>query len=442
MEEFEENKVDNSSIELEDVIDSVDYYFTPKTQSDLNKIIVVTPDMVKKAIVASTSEFVIYEDETLEQCTKRYIEMALLKITKDEFLKEEKGIDSEDFIAAFEEGDIDGYMALTLEAAAKKLEAELGELKGNANATLELKKLEMKLNDVKDELEASMEERPEEEQELSEEENKELEAETEVQERNETEEQEQEVDEEPTAEEPIVEEKPKKLDIKDAIKKDSKETDKYKMLPNSNQQAIVVEAKEGIDQDTFLHYANEYSKINKNVVIKLEGVYLNVSEFPTVAAMLKKVEEVKLEKTKNEKAEEIEDSSAIMSVEEEAKQQSVMTPDNLQQEAPEVDINELIKGANAPQELNNEYDTLQNSEQAVEVNVEETLAEIDTMEEEDLNALKAFKEEAFRNPGDLEIVSKAIMDRQIELEKENDKTLDNSNDVRDKNNEDDDERDF
>ena len=38
MEEFEENKVDNSSIELEDVIDSVDYYFTPKTQSDLNKI--------------------------------------------------------------------------------------------------------------------------------------------------------------------------------------------------------------------------------------------------------------------------------------------------------------------------------------------------------------------------------------------------------------------
>ena len=214
------------------------------------------------------------------------------------------------------------------------------------------------------------------------------------------------------------------------------------MLPNSNQQAIVVEAKEGIDQDTFLHYANEYSKINKNVVIKLEGVYLNVSEFPTVAAMLKKVEEVKLEKTKNEKAEEIEDSSAIMSVEEEAKQQSVMTPDNSQQEAPEVDINELIKGANAPQELNNEYDTLQNSGQTVKVNVEETLAEIDTMEEEDLNALKAFKEEAFRNPGDLEIVSKAIMDRQIELEKVNDKTLDNSNDVRDKNNEEDDERDF
>ena len=34
-------------------------------------------------------------------------------------------------------------------------------------------------------------------------------------------------------------------------------------MPNTNQQAIVVEAKEGRDQDTFLHFANEYSKINK-----------------------------------------------------------------------------------------------------------------------------------------------------------------------------------
>ena len=132
MEELEENKIDNSSIELEDVIDSVDTYFTPQVKSDLSKVIIVTPDKVKKAILASTSEFVIYEDETLEQCTKRYIEMALLKITKDEFLKEENAIDSEEFMAAFVEGDIKEYTKLTLAAATKKLEAELGELKGNA----------------------------------------------------------------------------------------------------------------------------------------------------------------------------------------------------------------------------------------------------------------------------------------------------------------------
>ena len=65
---------------------------------------------------------------------------------------------------------------------------------------------------------------------------------------------------------------------------------------------------------------------------------------------------------------------------------------------------------------------------------------IDTMEEEDLNALKIFKEEVFRNPRDLANVSDRIIKRQRELEEtENNKTLDNSNDVRDNNN---DERDF
>ena len=54
-----------------------------------------------------------------------------------------------------------------------------------------------------------------------------------------------------------------------------KETDKYKMLPNSNQQAIVVEAKEGIDQDTFLHYANEYSKINKKLLVPYQTTLSN-----------------------------------------------------------------------------------------------------------------------------------------------------------------------
>ena len=63
--------------------------------------------------------------------------------------------------------------------------------------------------------------------------------------------------------------------------------------------------------------------------------------------MLKKVEEVKLEKTKNERVEEVSDSSAVMSVEEESKQQSVLTPHELEhEETHEVDINELIQGAN------------------------------------------------------------------------------------------------
>lgn len=429
MDEFEENKVDNSSVELEDVIDSVDTYFTPQVQSDLNKTLIVTPDLIKKAIVQSTSEFLIYEDETLEECTKRYIEMALLKITRDEFLKDETIIETDAFIAAFEEGDFDTYMGLTLEAAKKKLEAELGEIKGNANATLELKKLEMKLNDVKEEVEALMEEEKEnDEQDLTEEETKEFEDENETQERDEEHENE-EPEEMPTVEEPIVQEKPKKLEIKDAIKKDVNETDKYKKLPNTNQQAIVVEAKEGIDQDTFLHFANEYSKINKNVVIKLEGVYLNVSEFPTVAEMLKKVEEVKLEKTKNERVEDVSDSSAVMSVEEESKQQSVLTPDELEhEETHEVDINELIQGANATKGINSEFDALQNEGNKVEVNVEDTLAKIERMEEEDLNALRGFKDEAFKNAGDLERVSRAIIDRQKEIE--NNEKDQNSNDIR------------
>ena len=433
MDEFEENKVDNSSLELEDVIDSVDTYFTPQVQSGLNKTLIVTPDLIKKAIVQSTSEFLIYEDETLEECTKRYIDMALLKITRDEFLKDETIIETDEFIAAFEEGDFDTYMGLTLEAAKKKLEAELGEIKGNANATLELKKLEMKLNDVKEEVEALMEEEKEnenDEQVLTEEETKEFEDENETQDRDEEHENE-EPEEMSTVEEPIVQEKPKNLEIKDAIKKDVKETDKYKKLPNTNQQAIVVEAKEGIDQDTFLHFANEYSKINKNVVIKLEGVYLNVSEFPTVAEMLKKVEEVKLEKTKNERVEEVSDSSAVMSVEEESKQQSVLTPDELEhEETHEVDINELIQGANVTKGVNSEFDTLQNEGSKVEVNVEDTLAEIERMEEEDLNALRGFKDEAFKNAGDLERVSRAIIDRQKEIEKVNDEKDQNSNDIR------------
>ena len=52
------------------------------------------------------------------------------------------------------------------------------------------------------------------------------------------------------------------------------------------------------------------------------------------------------------------------------------------------------------------------------------------MEEEDLNALRGFKDEAFKNAGDLERVSRAIIDRQKEIEKVNDEKDQNSNDLR------------
>lgn len=411
------NENNGNDIELEDVVDSVDTYFTPQVQNGVSDVKIVDADLIKKTIIANTEEFVVYEDENLESCTKRYIEMALLKLVKDDIMQAQE-IDSEEFLELFAAGESEDYIELAIAQAEKDLIEQLGDIKSNPKAKLELAKLEMKLREAKEKLQEGFE-KTEQENDRVEDEKTEVDfEENEIDEEEKSEEtpvvredyEDVEQEEVQEVQKPVKEEKPK-LSIMDVLKKDAQETQKYKQLHSEDKNAIVIDAKDGIDQETFLRYAYEYAQRSNGVdpVVHVEGVYLKVSSFPTVELMMKEVEAIKTRVTQSE----IKGDSTLDVTEASKLQNQVRT---------EV---ENVKTANQPETV---YDLINNAqtltpEQNVQVQevkaaqgleVDEVEAAPQEMDANDIAAFENMKDEAFKNSGRIETISNSLIEYQQE----------------------------
>ena len=408
------NENNGNDIELEDVIDSVDTYFTPQVQNGVSDLKIVDSNLIKKTIIANTEEFVVYEDENLESCTKRYIEMALLKLVKDDIMQAQE-IDSEEFLELFAAGESEDYIELAIAQAEKELIEQLGDIKTNPKAKLELAKLEMKLREAKEKLQEGFE-KTEQENDRVEDENSEVDFEgNEIDEEEKSEETPVDREDYDDAEreeiqEPVKEEKTK-LSIMDVLKKDAKETQKYKQLHSEDKNAIVIDAKDGIDQETFLRYAYEYAQRSNGVdpVVHVEGVYLKVSSFPTVELMMKEVEAIKTRVTQSE----IKGDSTLDVTEASKLQNQVRTEvENVKTAKQPETVYDLI---NNGQTLTPEQNVqVQEVKAAQGIEVDEVEAAPQEMDENDIAAFENMKDEAFRNSGRIEAVSNSLIEYQQE----------------------------